>query len=104
MLDTSGRMATMKAARFTARPGSAVYAFSKEIAPVFERITFDPKILGGRACIRGMRIPVSVIVGQIAHGATEEEILADYPDLEGEDIREALEYAAWLTQEEIHVP
>lgn len=71
---------------------------------MFDRVTFDPQILGGRACIRGMRIPVSVIVGQIAHGAGEEEILADYPDLEPEDIREALEYAAWLTREEVHVP
>jgi uncharacterized protein (DUF433 family) len=59
-----------------------------------DRITFDPQIMGGRACIRGMRIPVSVIVGQIAHGATLDEILADYPDLEPEDIRQALEYAA----------
>lgn len=67
----------------------------------FDRITFDPQIMGGRACIRGMRIPVSVIVGQVAHGATIEEILADYPDLEPEDIRQALEYAAWLTQEEV---
>jgi uncharacterized protein (DUF433 family) len=48
-----------------------------------------------------MRIPVSVIIGQIAHGATVEEILADYPDLEPEDIQQALEYAAWLTQEEV---
>jgi len=47
---------------------------------VFERITFDPKILGGRTCIRGMRIPVSVIVGQFAHGATEREIMEDYPE------------------------
>ena len=68
----------------------------------FERITFDPKIMGGRACIRGMRIPVSVIVGQIAHGATVEEVLADYPDLTVEDVKQALEYAAWLTQEEVH--
>jgi uncharacterized protein (DUF433 family) len=67
-----------------------------------DRITFDPQIMGGRACIRGMRIPVSVIVGQIAHGATFDEILADYPDLEPEDVRQALEYAAWLTQEEVH--
>ena len=67
-----------------------------------DRITFDPQIMGGRACIRGMRIPVSVIVGQIAHGATFDEILSDYPDLEPDDIRQALEYAAWLTQEEIH--
>jgi len=68
----------------------------------FNRITFDPKIMGGRACIRGMRIPVSVIVGQIAHGATIEEVLADYPDLEQEDITQALEYAAWLAQEEVY--
>jgi len=70
---------------------------------VFQRITFDPEILGGRACIRGMRIPVSVILGQIAHGATVEEILEDYPDLEPEDVREAIAYAAWLAQEEVHV-
>lgn len=68
----------------------------------FDRITFDPKIMGGRACIRGMRIPVSVIVGQIAHGATVDEILADYPDMEPADIRQALEYAAWLAQEEVY--
>ncbi|MCX5646166.1 MAG: DUF433 domain-containing protein [Phycisphaerae bacterium] len=67
-----------------------------------DRITFDPQIMGGRACIRGMRIPVSVIVGQIAHGATADEILADYPDLEPEDVQQALEYAAWLTQEEVY--
>lgn len=67
----------------------------------FDRITFDPRMLGGRACIRGMRIPVSVIVKQIAHGATTEEVLAEYPDLEPEDVRQALEYAAWLTNDEI---
>lgn len=66
---------------------------------MFDRITFDPKIMGGRACIRGMRIPVSVLVGQIAHGAAVEEILAEYPDVEREDVMQALEYAAWLTQE-----
>ena len=69
---------------------------------MFERITFDSKIMGGRACIRGMRIPVSVIVGQIAHGASFEEILEGYPDLERDDVQEALEYAAWLTKEEIY--
>ena len=68
---------------------------------MFDRITFDSKIMGGRACIRGMRIPVSVIVGQIAHGATFEEVLADYPDLERADIQQALGYAAWLAQEEV---
>ena len=57
--------------------------------------------MGGRACIRGMRIPVSVIVGQIAHGASSDEILQGYPDLAGEDIQQALQYAAWLTQERV---
>lgn len=69
---------------------------------MFDRITFSPEIMGGRACIRGMRIPVSVIVGQIAYGATIEEVLADYPDLEREDIQQALAYSAWLTHEEVH--
>lgn len=68
---------------------------------MFDRITFHSTILGGRACIRGMRIPVSVIVSQIAHGATWQEVLEDYPDLEREDVQQALEYAAWLTHEEI---
>jgi uncharacterized protein (DUF433 family) len=63
---------------------------------------FDRRIMGGRACIRGMRIPVSVIVGQIAHGATMENVLADYPDLEPDDVRQALEYANWLAQETVH--
>jgi uncharacterized protein (DUF433 family) len=67
----------------------------------FDRITFDPEVMGGRACIRGMRIPVSVIMGQVAHGASVEEILQGHPDLEPEDIRQALEYAAWLTREEV---
>ncbi len=68
---------------------------------MFERITFDSKIMAGKACIRGMRIPVSVIVNQIAHGATFEEILQEYPDLEKGDIEQAVEYAAWLTKEEV---
>jgi uncharacterized protein (DUF433 family) len=67
----------------------------------FDRITFDPQILGGRACIRGMRIPVSVIVKQIAHGAEIRQVLADYPDLEAADIQQSLVYAAWLTGEEV---
>jgi len=71
------------------------------VALLLDRITFDPRIMGGRACIRGMRIPVSVIVSQIAHGATFDEILKDYPDLEREDIQQALQYAAWLTREEV---
>ena len=69
---------------------------------MFDRITFDPHIMGGRACIRGMRIPVSVVVGQLAHGATLEEVLREYPDLEQDDITQALAYAAWLAHEEVH--
>ena len=68
---------------------------------MFDRITFDPKILGGRACIRGMRIPVSVVVSQVANGASYDEILEGYPDLEREDIEQALNYAAWLTREQV---
>lgn len=60
---------------------------------MLERIIFVPKIMGGRACIRGTRIPVSIIVGQIAHGASFEEILEGYPDLEREDIQDALKIA-----------
>lgn len=63
---------------------------------MFERISFDPKVMGGRACMRNMRITVSLLVGHIAQGASEDEILEQYPDLEPEDIREALAYAAWL--------
>ena len=68
---------------------------------MFDRITFDPEVMGGRACIRGMRIPVSVIVGQIGQGASFQEILDGYPDLQEEDIKQAVQYAAWLTQEEV---
>lgn len=69
--------------------------------PAFDRITFEPGKMGGRACIRGMRITVSVIVDLIADGASRHEVLHDYPDLEDEDIRQALAYAAWLTREEV---
>lgn len=68
---------------------------------MFDRVTFDPKIMGGRACIRGMRVPVSAIVSQIAHGASFDDILVGYPDLEREDIQQAIEYAAWLAQERV---
>jgi uncharacterized protein (DUF433 family) len=67
----------------------------------FNRITFDQSIMGGRACIRGMRIPVSIIVSQIANGADPKEILEGYPDLESEDIYQALQYAAWLTSDQV---
>ncbi len=69
---------------------------------MFDRITFSSEIMGGRACIRGMRITVAVILGQVAHGATFNEILQGYPDLEREDVEQAVEYAAWLAQEEVY--
>jgi uncharacterized protein (DUF433 family) len=69
----------------------------------FTRITFNPEIMGGKACIRGMRISVSTIVGLFAAGHNRDEILKAYPHLEEADIREALEYAAWRL-EEIDVP
>ena len=65
----------------------------------FTRITIDPEKMGGVACIRGLRIPVSTIVGMVANGMTEKEILDAYPDLEPEDIREALLYAAEAEKE-----
>ncbi len=70
---------------------------------MFDRITFDIGVLGGRACIRGMRIPVSVIVSQVAHGASVDELLREYPRLEADDVSQAVDYAAWLAQEEVHI-
>jgi len=67
-----------------------------------DRITFDQKIMGGRACIRGMRITVSQIVNLVANGMTASDVIRDYPYLEEEDIRQALRYAAQLTEEEVH--
>lgn len=66
---------------------------------VFKRITIDPDKMGGVPCIRGLRIPVATVVGMVADGMSEEEILAAYPDLEQGDIREALYYAAEATRE-----
>jgi len=65
------------------------------------RITFDPNVMGGQACIRGMRIPVATIIKLTAAGMSEAEILKSYPDLEPEDIHEALRYMAALAQERL---
>jgi uncharacterized protein (DUF433 family) len=65
----------------------------------FLRITHNPAVMGGKPCIRGQRITVGMIVGQIGAGLTIDELLADYPYLEREDILEALRYAAWRAQE-----
>jgi uncharacterized protein (DUF433 family) len=68
---------------------------------MFDRITFDPKIMGGRACIRGYRITVSQVVNLVANGMTNDEIVAEYPGLEPEDIRQSLRYVAALASEEV---
>jgi len=68
----------------------------------FKRITFNQNMMGGQACIRGMRIPVSLVVNLVANEMTIDEIIKEYPDLEPEDIKEALQYASWLTREELH--
>ncbi len=68
----------------------------------FDRITFDPNVMGGRACIRGMRVTVSLIVKLVANGMTQAEILKAYPYLEPEDLRQALQYVAWLAEEGVY--
>ena len=69
----------------------------------FDHITFDPDILGGKACIRGMRISVSLVVNLVANGMTVEEIIDEYPDLEPEDIQQALQYAAWTADDVVYI-
>jgi uncharacterized protein (DUF433 family) len=69
---------------------------------MLDRITFDPRIMGGRACVRGMRITVAHIVNLVANGMSVEQIMNEHPDLEAEDVRQALSYAALLTTEELH--
>ena len=66
---------------------------------LLKRITVDPAIMAGLPCIRGMRIPATTILGLLASGATEAQLLADYPDLEPDDIKASMAYAAWLTRE-----
>jgi uncharacterized protein (DUF433 family) len=66
-----------------------------------DRITFDDQIMGGRACVRGMRIPVSVVLKLFSGRMTAPQILADYPDLEQEDIDQCIEYAALLADEQV---
>ncbi|NJL29456.1 MAG: DUF433 domain-containing protein [Thermoanaerobaculia bacterium] len=69
--------------------------------PGLDRITFDPNVMGGRACIRGLRLTVSLVLNLVADGMTSEEIVAAYPYLEAEDVQAALRYAAWLAEETV---
>lgn len=64
-----------------------------------DRITQDPAVMGGKPCIRGMRVTVGMILGQIAAGQSVTDLLADYPYLERDDITQALQYAAWRAEE-----
>jgi len=66
---------------------------------VYTRITVNPQQMGGLPCMRGLRIPVAAVVEMVSEGMTDAEILEDYPDLEAEDIREALRYAAEAVRE-----
>jgi uncharacterized protein (DUF433 family) len=68
---------------------------------MFDRITFDPMVMGGRACVRGIRITVALVVNLVANGMSVEDISREYPDLEREDIRQSLQYASALANEEI---
>jgi uncharacterized protein (DUF433 family) len=70
---------------------------------LLQRITRNPAVMGGRPCIRGTRVTVGTIVGLLAAGRTHEEVLQAYPYLEADDIRAALSYAAWRT-EEVELP
>ena len=68
---------------------------------MFERISIDPKICHGQACVRGTRVPVHQVVGMLANGDTIESLLAAYPHLTREDVLACLEYAAWLAEEQV---
>jgi uncharacterized protein (DUF433 family) len=73
--------------------------------PNLDRITQDPAVMGGKPCIRGMRVTVGMVVGQIGAGCSIDQVLADYPYLEREDVFQALRYAAWLAEErEVNLP
>lgn len=79
------------------------YNEGKAVMPNLDRITRDPAVMGGKPCLRGMRVTVGTIVGLVAAGHSRGDILAAYPYLESEDIRQALAYAAWRV-EEIELP
>ena len=64
-----------------------------------DRITIDPRVMQGKPCVRGLRITVGLVVNLVANGLSEEDILRNYPDLEQQDIRQCLHYAARLTEE-----
>lgn len=70
---------------------------------IIDRITVDPRVMGGRPCIRGLRFPVSRLLGLLAAGQSEREILANHPDLQADDIRAAIAYAAAIADDRVIV-
>lgn len=68
-------------------------------ATPFPRITRDPAVMGGRPCIRGLRVTVGMILGNLGHGVATDELLTAYPYLEGGDVLDAIRYGAWLAEE-----
>jgi len=80
------------------RPGNVTVYLGHRIMRDFDRITLRPGVMGGKACIRGMRVTVGMIVGQVGAGRSIDALLADYPYLEREDVLQALRYAAWLAE------
>ena len=73
-----------------------------QLIPQFDRITFDPQIMGGRACIRGMRLTAALLVNLVANGMNNEAIIDAYPYVEPDDIHQALQYAAWLAEDQVY--
>jgi len=69
----------------------------------FDRITFDPNLMGGRACIRGLRVTVALVLNLFTNGMAAKQSIEEYPYLEEEDIRQVLQYAAWLADESIQI-
>ncbi|MEL6384949.1 MAG: DUF433 domain-containing protein [Cyanobacteria bacterium J06626_18] len=84
-----------------------VKGISANLNPLSEidvsRVTFDPKIMAGQACVRGLRVTVSLVLKLVASGKTTDEIIEDYPYREAGDIQQALQYAAWLAPERVFV-
>ena len=71
---------------------------------LFDRITFDPAVMGGRACIRDTRVTASLVLNLVSNGMSNEEIMAAYPYLGIEDIKQVLKYVAWLAEESVQAP
>ncbi len=76
---------------------------ANQIIPGLDRITFDPQVMAGKACIRGMRVTVALVLNLVANGMSAAQIVAAYPYLELADINQALRYAAWLADERLPV-